>query len=63
MGIGSWLQNLAAIYENDLSTELLTLGGPKREHYFWCYMSGVPGPWKCPPLGREVHFHGPVYAC
>ena len=29
MGIGSWFQNLAAIYENDLSPELLTLGNQR----------------------------------
>ena len=29
MGIGSWFQNLAAMYENDLSPELLTLGRTK----------------------------------
>ena len=34
MGIGSWFQNLAAIYENDLSPELLTLSRTKERTLF-----------------------------
>ena len=33
-GIGSWFQNLAAIYENDLSPELLTLGNTNEKTLF-----------------------------
>ena len=34
MGIGSWFQNLAAMYENDFSPELLTLGKTKEKTVF-----------------------------